>query len=86
MAALVCDPELEDSKVTLIDLEHVNVNVYVDAILAHEPDLVGMSIYVWSSPYLVEVAKRLKQARPDCIIIFGGPSARVTGPLNSEGI
>ena len=44
MAALVCDPELEDSKVTLIDLEHVNVDVY--AILSHEPDLVGMSIYV----------------------------------------
>ena len=48
MAALVCDPELEDSKVTLIDLEHVDV--YVAAILAHEPDLVGMSIYAWSSP------------------------------------
>jgi radical SAM superfamily enzyme YgiQ (UPF0313 family) len=50
--------------------------VYVDALLRFEPDLVGISIYVWSTPCLVEVARRIKARRPECTIVFGGPSAR----------
>ena len=75
-AAVMADPELQDAAVTMIDRESADVAAYTDAILATNPNLIGISIYVWSTPTLVEVARQIKQARPQCTIIFGGPSAR----------
>ncbi len=40
------------------------------------PDIVGFSIYVWSTAKLVAVARELKASRPETFVIFGGPSAR----------
>ncbi len=76
LAALMDDPRFQGSPVALIDVEKPDVDAYVEAIDSFEPDLIGMSIYVWSTPCLVEVARRIKQRRPDCTIVFGGPSAR----------
>lgn len=76
LAALMADPALADPQVALIDVERPDADAYVQAIEEFEPDLVGMSIYVWSTPCLVEVARRLKAKRPDLPIVFGGPSAR----------
>lgn len=76
LAAVVGDPRLRGAPVALIDVQRPDVEAYVSAILDFEPDLVGMSLYVWSTPCLVEVARRVKQRRPDCLIVFGGPSAR----------
>lgn len=42
------------------------------------PDVVGFSIYVWSTAKLVDAARRLKSAHPETFIIFGGPSARTS--------
>src|SRR6185312_12270615 len=39
-------------------------------------DVVGFSAFVWSYATFVEVARRLKERRPDTMIVFGGPSAR----------
>ena len=75
-AAIVADPDLQHVMVTLIDKQSADVDDYVEAILATNADLIGISIYVWSSPTLVEVARQVKRARPQCTIIFGGPSAR----------
>ena len=41
-----------------------------------EPDIVGFSIYVWSTAKLINVARGIKAKRPETFIIFGGPSAR----------
>ena len=76
LAALMADPALADPQVALIDVERADADAYVRAIEEFEPDLVGMSVYVWSTPCLVEVARRLKAKRPDLPIVFGGPSAR----------
>jgi radical SAM superfamily enzyme YgiQ (UPF0313 family) len=76
LAATLADPRLQDAQVALIDVERPDVDAYVEAIDQFEPDLIGISIYVWSTPCLVEVARRIKQRRPGCTIIFGGPSAR----------
>lgn len=76
LAAVIGDPELTNVKVALIDVKRPDVEAYVEAITAFEPDLIGFSVYVWSTPCLVEVARRIKQRRPQCTIIFGGPSAR----------
>jgi len=76
LAAVAGDPELRGTKVSLIDMRRPDVEAYLSAILSFEPDLIGMSVYVWSIPCLVEVARRVKRLRPGCTIVFGGPSAR----------
>ncbi|MGH8746729.1 MAG: B12-binding domain-containing radical SAM protein, partial [Burkholderiales bacterium] len=76
LAAAAADPELREAKFALIDVRRPDVEAYVEAILSFEPDLIGFSIYVWSMPCLVEVARRIKRLRPGCMIVFGGPSAR----------
>lgn len=78
VAAVATDPVLREAgaEVSLVDLQHPDIDGYVAAILAHEPDLIGFSIYVWSTATMVEVARRIKRQRPDCTIVFGGPSAR----------
>ncbi|MEO8202772.1 MAG: radical SAM protein [Betaproteobacteria bacterium] len=78
LAAVVADPELASAKVALVDHRRVDVEAYVESLASFEPDLVGFSIYVWSTPCMIEVARRLKQRRPQCTVIFGGPSARTT--------
>jgi radical SAM superfamily enzyme YgiQ (UPF0313 family) len=76
LAAVVGDPALADAKVALIDFRRADIDAYVDALNLFEPDLIGISVYVWSMACLVEVARRIKALRPGCTIIFGGPSAR----------
>jgi radical SAM superfamily enzyme YgiQ (UPF0313 family) len=75
-AAVVGDPEGAGHAVRLFDLGREEVSAYVAQILAFEPDLLGFSIYVWSTDCLVTVAREVKRRRPGCIIVFGGPSAR----------
>ena len=36
-------------------------------------DVVGFSSYVWNAQVSLEAARRLKQLRPDMLVIFGGP-------------
>jgi radical SAM superfamily enzyme YgiQ (UPF0313 family) len=75
-AAVVGDTGNPDHRVSLIDLGREDIAAYVSEILAFEPELIGFSIYVWSTPCLVEVAREVKRRRPHCTIVFGGPSAR----------
>jgi radical SAM superfamily enzyme YgiQ (UPF0313 family) len=76
MAALLADPELADVDVALIDVGRPDVEAYVTAIDNFAPDLIGFSAYIWSTPTLVEVARRVKRLYPRCTLVFGGPSAR----------
>lgn len=76
LASVVADPELASAQVALVDHKRADVDAYVETLAGFDPDLVGFSIYVWSTPCLVEVARRLKARRPGCTIVFGGPSAR----------
>ena len=75
-AAIMSDRDNPGHKVALIDLGREDVAGYVREISAFDPDLVGFSIFVWSTPTLVAVAREIKRRRPACLIVFGGPSAR----------
>jgi radical SAM superfamily enzyme YgiQ (UPF0313 family) len=75
-ASLVADPELNQATVQIFDFERPDAQAYVDALNDFEPDLIGFSIYVWSTPCLIEVARQIKLSLPRCLIVFGGPSAR----------
>lgn len=37
-----------------------------------DADVVGFSNYVWNYKYNCELARRLKQKKPNCVIVFGG--------------
>ena len=76
LAAVAGDPALAHARIAVVDFARPDPQAYVDTLLQFEPDLVGFSIYVWSTPCLVEVARRIKRARPACAVVFGGPSAR----------
>lgn len=58
------------------DLAAGSVDALVQEVSAYDPDVIGVSAYIWSFPYFVEVARRLKAEDPARLIVFGGPSAR----------
>ena len=39
------------------------------------PVCVAFSMYVWNSNYQLVVAQKVRERFPDCVIVFGGPSA-----------
>ncbi|HEV3021138.1 MAG TPA: radical SAM protein, partial [Pirellulales bacterium] len=45
----------------------------VEAILAHEPWLVGFTCYLWNIDRTLWIASRLKELRPDLRVMLGGP-------------
>ncbi|MES2594548.1 MAG: DUF4080 domain-containing protein [Verrucomicrobiota bacterium] len=45
----------------------------VEAILAHQPRIVGFGVYIWNVEQTTEVVALLKRIRPELIIIIGGP-------------
>lgn len=57
------------------------VDQAVDAILAHEPELVGFSCTFSQTIASLAVARRIKQRRPDVQILIGGYSA--DGPMGA---
>lgn len=44
-----------------------------EAILAENPQIVGLGVYIWNVAATTEVIRTIKQIRPDIRIILGGP-------------
>jgi radical SAM superfamily enzyme YgiQ (UPF0313 family) len=65
-----------DIDVELVDFYAPDVDTIERAVEERDPDIVGASVYVWSLPSFIELARRLKRTRSDRTIVFGGPSAR----------
>lgn len=45
----------------------------VEALLAHQPRIIGLGVYIWNVTQTTEVIVTLKRLRPDVLIILGGP-------------
>lgn len=75
-AAILGHPELADSELALLESTSLDPAVLAAKIEGFDPDVIGVSAYVWSFPLLLEVCRRAKRARPDRMVIFGGPSSR----------
>ncbi|HLH94451.1 MAG TPA: radical SAM protein [Xanthobacteraceae bacterium] len=58
------------------DLEGSDVERVAAEVIAFDPDVVGCSVYLWSFPFFLDLAVRLKDEDPRRLIVFGGPSAR----------
>ena len=75
-AALLDTPELQNLEVRVFDAGTDNVEVYLEYIEEYRPQLVGFSLFVWSTTCMIRVAREIRRRFPDTLIVFGGPSAR----------
>ena len=39
----------------------------------HDPDIFAFSVYIWNSNFSDNLAKKIKDKYPNCLIIYGGP-------------
>src|SRR5687768_13973798 len=44
-----------------------------EALLARDPRIIGLGIYIWNVAESTEVVAAIKRVRPDVIIVLGGP-------------
>ena len=45
----------------------------VEAILQHEPKIVGIGVYIWNATQSLQLVADLKRLRPDVKVVIGGP-------------
>jgi len=45
----------------------------VESLLAYDPKIVGLGVYIWNTALALEVVSLLKKIRPDLVIVLGGP-------------
>ena len=45
----------------------------LDEILAYDPSIIGFGIYIWNVEQTTKLIKKLKQIKPDIVVIIGGP-------------
>src|SRR4051812_33369306 len=45
----------------------------VEAILAREPRIVGVGVYIWNAEQSLRLVAELKRVRPELTVIVGGP-------------
>jgi radical SAM superfamily enzyme YgiQ (UPF0313 family) len=45
----------------------------VEAILKHDPQIVGLGVYIWNVAPITQLVAELKRVRPDVTVIIGGP-------------
>lgn len=65
--------------ITMLEYDHASSrDEIVRDILASEPDVLGLSVYVWNVTALMAVARRVKELRPQTTIVIGGPEV---GPI-----
>jgi radical SAM superfamily enzyme YgiQ (UPF0313 family) len=62
----------ENAIIAEFDINQRPVDV-VEAILARNPKIVGLGVYIWNVGPATEVVALLKRVRPDVTIVVGGP-------------
>lgn len=78
-AALVSKGVADAAAVTIAEFgPDLGEEAIAEAVIAAQPDVVGLSCYVWNIGVLREVSRRIRRARPDTRIVMGGPEV---GPV-----
>lgn len=61
-------------RATLIEFDiHQRPLDLAEAILRHEPRIVGLGVYIWNVAPTTDLVATLKRLRPDLVVILGGP-------------
>ena len=45
----------------------------IEKILAHDPKIVGVGVYIWNATQSAQLVAELKRVRPDVTVVIGGP-------------
>jgi radical SAM superfamily enzyme YgiQ (UPF0313 family) len=45
----------------------------LEAILARQPKIIGIGVYIWNAQQSLQLVADLKRVKPDIIVILGGP-------------
>ncbi len=49
------------------------VNDVVEVLLAREPKIIGLGVYIWNVALSAELVATLKRVRPEVLVVLGGP-------------
>lgn len=61
-------------RATLLEFDiHQRPLDVVEALLAPEPRIIGLGVYIWNARETTEVVAALKRLRPDVFVVLGGP-------------
>jgi radical SAM superfamily enzyme YgiQ (UPF0313 family) len=77
MEAAVAGGPLNDKvDIRVFEWEGGDLGDLIADVEAYDPQLIGLSAYLWSLPTLLAAARTLKASKPSRIVLLGGPSAR----------
>ena len=62
----------EQSKILEFDIKQRPHDI-AERLLAENPRIVGLGVYIWNTAPMLELVGILKQARPDLWVVLGGP-------------
>lgn len=62
----------DEARILEFDINQRPIDV-LDAILAHDPKIVGLGVYIWNAQQSEQLVAMLKRVRPDITVILGGP-------------
>ena len=65
-------PAQPEAKIMEFDIHQRPVDV-AEALLAQEPRIIGLGVYIWNVAPMTEVVAILKRVRPELVVIIGGP-------------
>ncbi len=65
-------PLRQETRLIEFDIQQRPLDV-VETILAQQPRIVGLGVYIWNAAQTAEVVAALKRLRPDIIVVLGGP-------------
>ncbi|PLX81477.1 MAG: hypothetical protein C0616_04025 [Desulfuromonas sp.] len=69
-------PPAQQENCQLCDLfPEMSLETMAERLLAGDPDLVALPLYLWNRATLFDLARRLKQIRPQLLLATGGPEA-----------
>jgi radical SAM superfamily enzyme YgiQ (UPF0313 family) len=65
-------PLREQAEMLEFDI-HTRPTDVLEAIVAHDPKIVGVGVYIWNAAQSLALVADLKRLRPDVTIVIGGP-------------
>jgi radical SAM superfamily enzyme YgiQ (UPF0313 family) len=65
-------PLRERARILEFDINQRPLDV-VEAVLAHDPKIVGIGVYIWNAEQSLRLVADLKRIRPEVVVVLGGP-------------
>lgn len=79
-AALKVNKATEDDEVVILEKESLlhNLKTLKEDIIREQPDVLGVSVYIWNYYRAIKLCEMVKEDNPDITIVLGGPQVTYT--------